>query len=339
MTEASTIAVLGGGSFGTAIANIVTEKGHKAWLWMRSQEVVAEIRRTRTNARYLPGCELNEGVQATTDVAEALENAEIVFVAIPSKSFREVVRSCKPNLKPEQVLVSTTKGIEAEGFRLMSQILQEECSSSRIGVLSGPNLAKEIALRQPTATVIASTSPDVRREVQDKLACEYFRVYASTDMFGVELGGALKNIYAMASGLVHAMGMGENTKAFLLTRSLAEMSRFAVHMGANPMTFLGLSGVGDLVVTCMSPLSRNFRVGYALGQGQKLEEAVDELGEVAEGVNTLRLVRDKAAQMDVYMPLVDAMYAVMFEHRPVPDMLKDLMLRLQSSDVEFVLPR
>ncbi len=339
MSESSTIAVIGGGSFGTAIANIVTEKGHKAWLWMRSQEVVAEIRRTRTNARYLPGCELNPGVQATTDMQEAISEADIVFVAIPSKSFREVVQSFKQYLNPSQILISTTKGIEADGFKLMSQILQEECAGSPVGVLSGPNLAKEIALRQPTATVIASTNPKVRREVQDKLACEYFRVYASTDMFGVELGGALKNIYAIASGMVHAMGMGENTKGFLLTRSLAEMSRFAVHMGANPMTFLGLSGVGDLVVTCMSPLSRNFRVGYALGQGQMLEEAVDELGEVAEGVNTLRLVRDKALEMDVYMPLAGALHAVLFEHRPVSEMLQDLMLRLQSSDVEFVLPR
>ncbi len=339
MAAQQVIAVIGGGSFGTAIANIATEKGHLAHLWMRSTEQVAEIRRTGMNARYLPGCQLNKGVSATSDLAEAVADASIIFVSIPSKSLREVVSSMAPLLREDQLLISTTKGIEADGFKLMSQVLLEETRSANIGVLSGPNLAKEIALRQPTATVIASSSPKVRKTIQEVLHCDYFRVYASADMFGVELGGALKNIYAIASGLVHAMGMGENTKAMLITRSLAEMSRFAVHLGANPMTFLGLAGVGDLVVTCMSPLIRNFRVGYALGQGQNLEEAVDELGEVAEGVNTLRLVRQQSRDMDIYMPLVDSLHAVLFENVPIPEALHGLMTNEQSSDVEFVLPR
>lgn len=339
MSESKQIAVVGGGSFGTAVANIATEKGHRVQLWMRSAEQVAEIRRSGENARYLPGCALNDGLEPTNDLESAVRDASIVFVAIPSKSFREVTRTMAPLLNDQQVLVSTTKGIEPEQFKMMSQVLREETSLPQIGVLSGPNLAKEIALRQPAATVIASSSPEVRKTIQESLHCEYFRVYASPDMFGVELSGALKNIYAIVSGLAHALGMGENTKGMLITRSLAEMSRFAVHLGANPMTFLGLAGVGDLVVTCMSPLSRNFRVGYALGQGQSLEEAVGELGEVAEGVNTLKIVHQKAAELGVYMPLVGALYQVLFEKRPIPEMLHNLMTNEQSSDVEFVLPR
>jgi glycerol-3-phosphate dehydrogenase (NAD(P)+) len=191
----------------------------------------------------------------------------------------------------------------------------------------------------PTATVIASDSVELRQRVQALLANDYFRVYASNDTFGVELGGALKNIYAIISGLAAALGMGENTRSMLITRSLAEMSRFAVCMGANPMTFIGLAGVGDLVATCMSPLSRNYRVGYALGKGGNLEQVVAELGEVAEGVNTLKLVKHRADEMGVYMPLVNGLYQVIFNQLPIPEVVAGLMKSDQSSDVEFILPR
>ena len=206
-------------------------------------------------------------------------------------------------------------------------------------MLSGPNLAKEIAQKQLTATVIASSDAELRERVQALLHTSCFRVYASTDTYGVELGGTLKNIYAIAAGLSAALGMGENTKSMLMTRSLAEMSRFAVSLGANPMTFLGLAGVGDLIVTCMSPLSRNYRVGFALGEGKTLEQAVDALGEVAEGVNTLKLVKEKAESLDIYMPLVAGLYEVVFNHAPVKEVARGMMLNVQSSDVEFVLPR
>ena len=333
------VAVLGGGSFGTVIANMVAHNGYNVNLWLRDQARAEAINSTKENARYLPGYALAENLYASSDLETVLEGAEAVFVSIPSQSFRKVIQQAKPYLRAEQMLISTTKGIEAQTFSLMSEILKQELPNSRVGVLSGPNLAKEVAAGQLTATVIASEDESLRTAVQAILHCAYFRVYASSDTYGVELGGTLKNIYAIAAGLSAALGMGENTKSMLMTRSLAEMSRFAVSMGANPMTFIGLAGVGDLIVTCMSPLSRNYRVGYALGEGKTLEQAVESLGQVAEGVNTIKHVRDKAAEMQIYMPLVSGLYEVVFNHAPVAEVVKMLMSGEQSSDVEFVLPR
>jgi glycerol-3-phosphate dehydrogenase (NAD(P)+) len=187
--------------------------------------------------------------------------------------------------------------------------------------------------------VIAAKDPDVRRSVQDLLGCEYFRVYANVDVYGVELAGALKNIYAIVAGLASALEMGENAKAMLITRGLAEMSRFAVSLGANPMTFMGLAGVGDLIVTCTSPKSRNYRVGYAVGQGQNLDDAVAELGQVAEGIYTLKLVKEKAEAIGIYMPLVRGLYEILYEHASIKAVINSLMMSVQNSDVEFILPR
>ncbi|NVK41304.1 MAG: NAD(P)H-dependent glycerol-3-phosphate dehydrogenase [Oceanospirillaceae bacterium] len=339
MSGNTQVAVLGGGSFGTVLANLVAEKGLSVRQWLRDEQQAESIRKTRENAKYLPGYRLADSLEVDTRLERVLDGADLVFVAIPSSAFREVVRDAKPFLRPGQMVVSTTKGIEADTFSLMSQILRDELPDALIGVLSGPNLAKEVAARQLTATVIASEDEGVRETVQKVLHTEYFRVYASTDMYGVELGGALKNIYAIAAGLSSALGMGENTRSMLMTRSLAEMSRFAVSMGANPLTFLGLAGVGDLIVTCMSPLSRNYRVGFALGEGKSLDDAVEALGEVAEGVNTLRRVKEKSDQLGIYMPLVAGLYEVVFKGLPVAAVAKMLMLNEQSSDVEFVLPR
>ncbi|MBV1786525.1 NAD(P)H-dependent glycerol-3-phosphate dehydrogenase [Marinobacterium sp. D7] len=339
MSGSAAVAVLGGGNFGTVIANMIAEKGREVRLWMRDAESAEQINALHENKRYLPGVSLSEGLVATSDMAQALKDVEIVFVSVPSGAVREVARQARPWIRPGQILVSTTKGIEAGTFCLMSEVISQELPDARVGVLSGPNLAKEVAQRELTGTVIASGDEALRDSIQALLHSAYFRVYASSDTYGVELGGTLKNIYAIAAGMSAAFGMGENTKSMLLTRSLAEMSRFAVSMGANPLTFLGLAGVGDLIVTCMSPLSRNYRVGYALGQGKTLQEAVDALGEVAEGVNTLRQVRNKAAEKEVYMPLVDGLYQVVFEGAPVQEVAKRMMLNQQASDVEFVLPR
>lgn len=286
-------AVIGGGSFGTVIANILADNQIESVQWLRNQEIADAITHQNENPQYLPGVSLNAKLRATTEISDALLGADVIFVSIPSKYFRQVVTSFAHLIQPHQALVSTTKGIEPEGFKLMSQVLQDVFPNNPSGVISGPNLAKEIARKGLAATVVASENSDLRRNVQESLSCQYFRVYASNDIYGVELGGALKNIYAIVSGFVSALDMGENTRSMIVTRSLAEMSRFAVAMGANPLTFLGLSGVGDLIVTCTSPLSRNFRVGYAIGKGKSLEDAVTELGEVAEGVNTLRYVRKK----------------------------------------------
>ncbi len=338
MVTENKIVVLGGGSFGTAIANISSENDNSVFQWMRDAERADEINAIHENKRYMPGYKLNETLVATNDISVA-KDAEVVFFSIPSKSFREVVEKVKPYISAEQLLVSTTKGIEPGSFKLMSQILSEEFPDNPVGVLSGPNLAKEVGNHQLTATVIASDSARIRARVQELLGCRYFRVYANVDKFGVELGGALKNIYAIISGLASAMGMGENTKAMLITRSLAEMNRFAESLGANPLTFLGLAGVGDLIVTCTSPLSRNFRVGFEVGKGKKLEEAITELGEVAEGVNTLLQVKSKAEELGIYMPLVAGLHAILFENRRIDEVITQLMLAQQSTDVDFVLTR
>lgn len=333
------IAVLGGGSFGTVIANIAAEGGFEVQQWMRNAQRAQEINQQQCNSRYLPDVTLDKRLQASCDLAAVLAGATLIFVAIPSGSFRQVVRQAAPLITPGAQVVSTTKGIEADSFSLMSEVLDQELKQVDIGVLSGPNLAKELARKQLTATVIASDSQALRRNVQQVLHLPYFRVYASDDRYGVELGGTLKNIYAIAAGLSSALGMGENTKSMLLTRGLAEMSRFAVSQGANPLTFLGLAGVGDLIVTCTSPLSRNYRVGHAIGSGQSLDEATEALGEVAEGINTLKLIRDKALEREVYMPLVQGLYEVVFNGAPIADIAKAMMMSNQSSDVEFVLPR
>ena len=332
-------AVIGGGSFGTAIASILAANKIETRQWMRNPEVAEAINSRHENPQYLPDSPLDPALVATTDLSEAVSGAELVFVSVPSKSFRQVVQKLKPLLSDSQALISTTKGIEPDGFNLMSQILVDECPNNPVAVLSGPNLAKEIGKRQLTASVVACRDGAVRSKVQQALGCEYFRVYASEDIHGVELSGALKNIYAIVSGFIAALGMGENTKSMIITRSLAEMSRFAVAQGANPLTFLGLAGVGDLVVTCMSPLSRNYRVGYAVGEGRSLEEAIEVLGEVAEGVNTLRYINTKAEELGIYMPLVKGAYAVLFGGVDPRVVATQLMTGENSTDVEFTLPK
>ncbi len=339
MAKTQNVAVLGGGSFGTAMAKVLGENGHTVHFWMRDEGQVEEIRATRTNSRYMPGIVLEGEIQPTTDLQKAVGSADVVFVAIPSKAFRSVIRDNGSAFKDEQIVVSLTKGIEEQGFKLMSEILLEEIPRCRSGVLSGPNLAGEIVNRELTATVIAAKDPAVRRTVQELLGCEYFRVYANVDVYGVELAGALKNIYAIVAGLASAQNLGENAKAMLITRGLAEMSRFAVSLGANPMTFMGLAGVGDLIATCTSSKSRNFRVGYAVGTGKKLDEAAEELGQVAEGIYTLKLVRDKSEAIGIHMPLVRGLYEILYNDAPIEAVISNLMNAVQNSDVEFILPR
>lgn len=332
------VAVLGGGSFGTVIANIIAGNGYRVNFWMRSDSLAEEVNTLHENRRYLPDYPLHEGIRATHDMAEAVSGVHLVFVAVPSAYFREVVQRMKPHLEPGCLLVSTTKGIEAGSFLLMSQVLAAETADvadARVGVLSGPNLAREIAGQQLTGTVLASADEELLETVMTVLRSDFFRVYANRDMFGVELGGSLKNIYAIIAGMAAALGMGDNTNAMLITRSLTEMARFGRRLGADPMTFLGLSGVGDLIVTCSSSLSRNYRVGFALGEGKGLEDIIAELGQVAEGVNTLKQVKERADQLDVYMPLASGLYAIVYEGRSVSSVVSSLMLGEQALDVEY----
>lgn len=331
------VTVLGGGSFGTAMANTAVRNGCDTMIWIRDEAIVAEINATHINKRYLPDFQLEAGLRAESNLEKAVRDRDIILVAIPSHSFRDVLRQIKPFISA-QAVVSLTKGIEAKSFSFMSDIIREELPEVPYGVLSGPNLAKEIVAGQPAGTVIASDSELVRYAVQQALHSALFRVFGSDDVHGVELGGALKNIYAVAMGMAVAYKVGENTRSMILTRALAEMSRFAVKLGANPLTFLGLSGVGDLFATCNSPLSRNYQVGFALGSGKTLEQATKELGQTAEGINTIVQVNARAKELDVYMPITTALYEVIFEGAPPLNIAVSLMKNGHRSDVEFVLP-
>ncbi|ALQ05008.1 Glycerol-3-phosphate dehydrogenase [NAD(P)+] [Pseudomonas brassicacearum] len=335
MTEQRPIAVLGGGSFGTAVANLLAENGHPVRQWMRDPEQAEAIRVNRENPRYLKGIKIRPEVEPVTDLQATLEGSDLFFVALPSSALRSVLAPYAERLSGK-LLVSLTKGIEAKTFKLMSEILEEIAPKARIGVISGPNLAREIAEHALTATVVASEDEELCQRVQAALHGRTFRVYASADRFGVELGGALKNVYAIIAGMAVALGMGENTKSMLITRALAEMTRFAVSQGANPMTFLGLAGVGDLIVTCSSPKSRNYQVGFALGQGLSLDEAVSRLGEVAEGVNTLKVLKAKSQEAGVYMPLVAGLHAILFEGRTLEQVIELLMRGEPKTDVDFI---
>lgn len=329
------VSVIGGGSFGSAIANLLAQNGQAVRLWMRDPEQAASIRQHRENPRYLKGVKIHPLVEPVCDLEKTIEESDLIFIALPSTALREALEPFASQLAGK-MLVSTTKGIEANTFMLMSEILQEVAPQARIGVISGPNLAREVAECALTATVVASDDEALCQEVQRVLHGRTFRVYASSDRFGVELGGALKNVYAIMAGMAAAMGMGENTRSMLITRALAEMTRFAVKLGANPMTFLGLSGVGDLIATCSSAKSRNYQVGYALGEGLSLEEAVNRLGEVAEGVNTIKVLKARAEQLEVYMPLVAGLHAILFEGRPLQQVIGALMNGEPKTDVDFI---
>ncbi len=305
---------------------------------MRDEVQVQDTIKHRENRRYLPGHKLHERVLPTTDMAMAARDRQLIIVTVPSSSFRVVSRALGPHVSNSDMIVSGTKGIEGDGFVLMSQIIAAETGCGAVGAISGPNLAEEMATGHYTGTVVASESAELCRRAQTLLHSETFRVYASSDPFGVELAGSLKNIYAIVCGMAAGLEVGQNTISMLVTRSLAEMSRFAVSMGANPFTFLGLAGVGDLMATCTSPLSRNYQLGFKLAQGNTLDEAVEALGKLAEGVNTLRVVKVKSDELGVYMPLVSALFAVVFEGQPITTVIGSLMGSEQGNDVEFAQP-
>ena len=327
-------AVIGAGNFGTVIANILAKNECETRLWMRSQEQFREIQSTGENSRYLPGHPLESGVNPTTDLAHAVEEAQLVFLTVPSSSFREVTQSMARHVAPGTYVVSGTKGVETTDFRLMSQILEDEIQQASVGVLSGPNLAEEIAAGLFAGTVIASKDLGLIEYVQKHLQNSRFRVYGNEDVYGVELGGALKNIYAIICGMATTLKVGQNALAMVVTRSLAEMYRFARSMGADAITFLGLAGVGDLLATCTSPHSRNFQLGALIAQGFSVDEAQERLGKLAEGVNTLQVVYRKKEELGVYMPLVDGVYRVLFENQNLLGVIGDLMTSPHQPDVD-----
>ena len=331
------IAVLGGGSFGTAMANLSSKNGCEVTLWVRDKRSVKSMQKTHINKKYLPDHKLDERLQFTHDLQAAVKGKDLIFVAVPSSAFRETLQKIAPFISA-QAIVSLTKGMEKDTFALMSDVIADELPNVAFGVMSGPNLAKEIMNNMPSATVIASQSAALRLAVQKALHSAFFRVFASDDLIGVELGGALKNIYAIAMGMAAAYDIGENTKAMILTRALAEMSRFGVKAGANPLTFLGLSGVGDLYATCSSTLSRNYQIGNMLGRGMSLDQAIKKLGQTAEGINTIQQVNEKAMKQGIYMPITHALHDIIYEDKAPLGVALNLMEAGFRSDVEFVMP-
>ena len=329
------IAVLGGGSWGTVLANLAAINGNKVTLWMRDEANVESINTNSLNKKYLPDYLLDRRLIATSNI-EDIESSLLVLFCVPSSSFREVLLKSIKYVNPEALLISATKGIEEKGFLLMSQILENEIKSHDIGVISGPNLALEISQNQLTGTVIASKSKKLTEECIKIFASDSFRIYTNSDPYGVELGGALKNIYAIACGIADGLQSGENTVGMIMTRGLAEMSRFAVNQGADPMTFLGLSGVGDLITTCASPLSRNHAFGKLIGKGFKIDQAQKEIGQTTEGLETLKVVWNKSKEEGVDMPIVNSLYKIIYENEPLEGSIEKVLGTDQPKDVEFL---
>ncbi len=326
-------AVLGAGNWGTTLADLIASNGHAVTLWTRSPEQRDEIHAKHTNERAVPGLQIAKNVRATSDLAEAVRDAEIVLIVIPSQGFREVASALGEVLLPEQIVLHATKGLERDSNARMTEILLAETCAKQIGVVSGPNLAPEIARHKPAGTVVASRFPHVIDRARSALSCSRMMVFAGEDVAGVELSGALKNVVAIAAGIATEMAIGENGKSLLVTRGLAEISRLAVTMGANPLTFAGLAGIGDLMVTCASPISRNHRVGAALGRGERLPSILASLGMVAEGVYAAIAARSLCRTYGVDAPLLDRVYQVLHEDLACDDALRQLMRLPAGRDV------
>lgn len=321
--------MLGAGSWGTAFAKVLADAGSDVTIWARRSEVAQTLNTEHRNPDYLPGIQLPP-VRATDDFQLALDGAELVVLAVPSQSLRANLEVFKPAIGPDTTLLSLAKGIETGTLLRMSQVISEVTGAepSRVAVLSGPNLAREIAAEQPAATVVACSDADRAVAVQQACATGYFRPYTNTDVIGCEIGGACKNVIALACGIAAGMGLGDNSIASLITRGLAEIIRLGVALGAEPVTLAGLAGVGDLVATCTSPLSRNRSFGHVLGEGGSMQAAQEAThGQVAEGVKSCTSVRALAVAHDVEMPLTNAVHQVCHEGMPVPEAVGKLLGR------------
>jgi glycerol-3-phosphate dehydrogenase (NAD(P)+) len=337
--SALNVAVLGAGNWGTTLAAQVAGNGHPTRLWTRDEAQREELATQRTNRRTGLAITLPPGVWATTSLAEALKDAELVLVALPSQAFREVMANASAHLFPSHMLVHGTKGLEAGTHARMSQLVLAETCVRQLGVVAGPNLAPEVAAGLPAATVAASVFPRVVAAVKRALSSPRLMVFSSRDVLGVELCGALKNVVAIAAGMADQMAVGENAKAFLMTRGMIELMRLGAAMGAEPSTMWGLAGIGDLMVTCSSPRSRNHRVGVALAKGQPLGAVLAELGMVAEGVYASRSARALAAEHGLDLPLFERIDQVLHEGLSAPEALEQLMRLQAGADVPHLRER
>lgn len=329
------IAVVGSGSWGTAFANALSHKGLKVTIWSRRQDLASSIHDRHENTEYLPGVFLSPRLRATSDLEAAVTGAGVVVLAVPSHGFRKLVAAVAPFVSSDVPLVSLAKGLEPGTLCRMSEVIAQEVPASwprRIAAVSGPNLAKEIALGYPAASVVACADAAVADQLQELFMSPVFRTYSDADIVGVELGGAVKNVIGIATGIAEGAGFGDNAKATVMTRGLAEMTRLGLSCGADRLTFSGLAGIGDLVCTCMSRLSRNHYVGVNLGKGAKIEEITARMKEIAEGVESSRAVKELADRQQVYMPITLGVYSVIHEGKEISEMVADLLRAVRQRE-------
>lgn len=331
------IAVLGGGSWGTALAILLSNKGFSVDMWLRDEKQVEDIVETRVNKKYLPNIEIPENLQVMCDIEKAIYGKDIVLLSVPTHGVRKTLLDSKRFLNTDQIIVNVAKGIENDTLMRISEIVEEILPQNKYVVLSGPSHAEEVAVNIPTTVVSASTDKEAAKYIQDIFMTPKFRVYTNPDIIGVELGGSLKNIIALGAGISDGLDYGDNTKAALMTRGIFEMARLGEKMGANPTTFSGLSGIGDLIVTCTSMHSRNRRAGILIGKGLGLEEAIKEIGMVVEGVRTTNSAYKLAEIHDVDMPITREIYNVLYKGGSVKDSVPNLMERDKKHEMENIL--
>ncbi|MFE7062438.1 NAD(P)H-dependent glycerol-3-phosphate dehydrogenase [Sutcliffiella sp. NPDC057660] len=331
------VAVLGAGSWGTALALVLADNDHEVRLWGHKKEQIDEINSTHTNNKYLKNITLSEGIVGYTSMEQAVSGVDAIVLAVPTKAMREVCQQVKQYLGSPHLFVHVSKGIEPDTHLRVSEVIEEELPENvreAVVVLSGPSHAEEVSLRQPTTVTAASSNLIAAEKVQDLFINQHFRVYTNTDVVGVEIGGSLKNIIALAAGITDGLGYGDNAKAALITRGLAEIARLGSCLGANPLTFLGLTGMGDLIVTCTSVHSRNWRAGNMLGKGMKLDEVLENMGMVVEGVRTTKAAYQLSQKLQVKMPLTSALYHVLFDGVDPKDAVDELMSRNKTTELD-----
>jgi glycerol-3-phosphate dehydrogenase (NAD(P)+) len=329
------IAVLGAGSWGTALAMLLASNGHTVTLWERRADRAASLEQDRSNERYLPGIPFPDNLSVTSDLPAALHTAQIILIVVPSHAFRETLRAIKPYILPAHRVAWGTKGLEPDTRKLLHQLAGEELGDQvSLAVISGPTFAKEVARKLPGAATVASRDQDFALQLARALASDYFRAYTGSDIIGVELGGAVKNVLAIAAGAADGLGFGANARAALIARGLAEMLRLGIAMGAQHETFMGLTGLGDLVLTCTDDQSRNRRLGLALGQGKGVDETVQAIGQVVEGINTSREIHALAQEYEVEMPIIEQAYQVLYEGRTPREAVHALMERAVRPELD-----
>ncbi len=330
------VCVLGAGSWSSALAKVLVDNGHKLVIWARRSEQCDEINQKHTNQKYLKNINLSEKIEASTDIEYAIKDAEIIVLGVPSQQIRSICKKIKPYISDKQLLVNVAKGIENKTGKRISEICAQELPNNKYCMLSGPSHAEEVAKDVPTAVVAASESIAASQLVQDYFMNENFRVYTNSDLIGVELGGATKNIIAFGAGILDGLNYGDNSKAALMTRGLTEISRFGVAMGADLSTFSGLSGIGDLIVTCTSMHSRNRRAGILMGKGYTLEETQKEIQMVVEGITATIAVYEKSLEMGIEMPITECIYRVITGELKPKDGVYELMTRSKKHENEYI---